>query len=417
MARGSIEKRGETSYRLIVSSGLDGTGKQIKHTKTVKGITRDEADTELALFIADIEKGNIAKSGKMTLSQYYDYWKENYSDKNHEATTKAYNENLFTRIKEALGHKRLDKIEPKYLLDFYKNLAEPGIKKVQRKKNSTEPLSVQSLSDNTIRKHHVLLKTLFNKAVQWNLLPYNPADRVEPPKATHTRKEVYDQEQLGLFLQALESEEIKYKIMVHLALAGGLRREEIFGLEWRHFDLEKNTVRIEQAAVYTPKTGTIDKGTKNSSSNRLISIPVSTVELIKQYKIEKAKKRLKLGNKWRSSIPAEEKKVETEKLFTTWNGEPAHPHSFNKWLSRFIAENNLPHISPHMFRHMSATYLIASKADIRTVSGKLGHAQTSTTMNIYSHLLKSTEEETANTLENFMQQATEKAKTNQKKQA
>jgi Site-specific recombinase XerD len=105
------------------------------------------------------------------------------------------------------------------------------------------------------------------------------------------------------------------------------------------------------------------------------------------------------------------------RVFTQWNGVPAHPHSFNFWLKRFIEDKHLPHISPHSFRHMSASYLIAAGTDIRTASGKLGHAKTSTTMNIYAHLLKSAEKKTADTMETFLQQTTEKARSTQKKQA
>jgi integrase len=117
------------------------------------------------------------------------------------------------------------------------------------------------------------------------MLPYNPAERVEPPKIDHKPKEIYNQEQLGRFLQALEGEELKYKLMVFLALTGGLQREEIFGLEWSHIDFENNSVHIEQARVYVPGT-IINKGTKNKSSNRVVSIPTSIVTLLRQHKLE-----------------------------------------------------------------------------------------------------------------------------------
>jgi integrase len=89
----------------------------------------------------------------------------------------------------------------------------------------------------------------------------------------------------------------------------------------------------------------------------------------------------------------------------------------NAWLKKFIASNELPHLTPHSFRHMAATYLITSGVDLRTVAGKLGHANSNTTQLVYSHLVKSAEEEAANKPEIFLQQATEKAKEKQKKQA
>lgn len=443
---GSVQQTGKNSWKLTVSGGFDGAGKRVRHTKTVKaaGVSVEaqekDARRQLALFIADIDKGQTANSGKMTLTQFFDFWKKNHALKNHEATTLAYNDFIFARIKEALGQKRLDKIEPKHLLAFYTNLAEPGIRKdpnakrkqakAEREKaagkvaqaptpeedKKEEKPKKDTLSANTIRKHHALLSSLFTKAVQWNMLPYNPADRVAPPRAEHKPKKIYNQEDLGRFLQALEGEELKHRVMALLALTGGLRREEIFGLTWGNIDTDKNAIHIDRASVYVPGD-TIIKGTKNKSSNRKISIPASVTILLSKHKAEQSARRLKLGGtgeggKWRGA-----ENPEDDFVFTQWNGVPAHPHSFNTWLKRFIETKKLPHISPHSFRHMSASYLIASGTDVRTVSGKLGHSQTSTTMNIYAHLLKSAEQETANTMETFLQQTTEKAKQAQKKQA
>ena len=90
-----------------------------------------------------------------------------------------------------------------------------------------------------------------------------------------------------------------------------------------------------------------------------------------------------------------------------WLDPFCYPHSFNTWIRKFCTDNKFPNISPHMFRHMSATYLITSGTDIRTVSGKLGHSRTSVTLDIYSHLVGNAEQETANTMEAFLSTATE----------
>jgi integrase len=396
---GSVQQTGKNSWKLTVSGGFDDSGKRIRYTKTVRSTggtvwaQEKDARKQLALFISEIERGQAATSGKMTIVQFYEYWKIHYASKNLEASTLAFNDVTFRRIKASLGNLRLDKLEPKHLLSFYTYLQEPGIKTVKGKPTQ------ESLSTNTVKRYHALLSSLFTKAVQWGFIPFNPCGRVEPPKATKKPKDIYSLEYLGKLLQALEKESLKYQAITMLALTGGLRREELFGLEWKHIDFENNTVRIEQASVCVPGE-VILKGTKNLSSNRLISISVSVINLLRQYKIEQNTARLELGDQWRKS----------ERIFTTRSGKSMHPVSYNKWLSHFTESNNLPHLSPHTLRHMSATYLIASGTDIRTVSGKLGHAQTSTTMNVYSHLLKSAEQETASTMENFLAQATEKAK-------
>jgi integrase len=391
MAKGSIEKRGENSYRLIVSAGIDGTGKQIKKTKTVH-CTAQQVDKELALFISDLERGNHATSGKMTLAQLFDYWEKNHALKNHEQTTIKYNRFMFARIREVLGNKRIDKLEPKHLLAFYQNLAEPGIKKTQQAKDSKEPLAPAMLSANTIRKHHTLISSLLAKAVQWQLIPYNVAERVEPPKQERPIKSVYDTEQTITFLQALEAEPLKYRLMTMLALTAGLRREEIFGLEWS--DISDSNLHIHRASVYIPGS-VITKGTKNKSSTRTVSIPADVTTMIKCYKAEENERRLKCGDKWKKS----------KRLFTTWDGDNAHPHSMNTWLRKFIAKHHLPPISPHSFRHMAASLLVLKGTDIRTISGKLGHSRTSTTLDIYSHLMQSAEQGTADIMQTMLDSA------------
>ena len=244
---------------------------------------------------------------------------------------------------------------------------------------------------------------MFNNAVKWNLIPYNPAKRIDPPKTETKSREIYTVEQLYQFQEALEDEPLKYRSLASLALTCGLRREELFGLQWKHIDLEKRTVEIEQACVYTKATGTIIKGTKNQKSTRLVTFPNAILPILKQYKAEQLSKRLSLGENWAGAeLP------EDDYVFTKWDGKLGFPYSMNKWLDRFVVAHNLQRITPHVFRHMAATYLITAGHDIRTVSGKLGHSQPSTTMNIYSHLMEAAEKETANTMDALLKAPTKK---------
>ena len=399
---GSVQQAGKSSWKLTVSGGFDGSGKRIRHTKTVKCTSEQQAKKELALFVAEIEKGQISTSGKMTLIDFFDYWKTNHAIKNLSPMTLSTYEHIFKRISHALGRKRIDKIEPIHLNAFFTNLQEPILTDKEGNPAHMAPA--------TIKKHHELLSIMFNKAVKWNLIPYNPITRIETPKLKRTPKKIYDQDTLGKFLLLLANEPIKYQIMVLLALTASFRREEIFGLEWRHIDLDNHTIHIEQAAIYVPQQGIILKETKTHSSNRVVSISESMVTMLKKHKAEEAAKQLELGDKW---LKGEDHSF----VFTTWNGTTAHPHSVNTWLKKFIASNDLPNIGIHAFRHMNATYLIMGGVDIRTVAGKLGHAKPSVTMDIYSHLVKSAEKETTNIMDKFIRETTENARLKEKKQA
>ena len=386
-----IQSRGNNQYRLTVSAGCDGNGKQLLHRKTVTAANITEAKKLYIQFAAEVARGQVATDGGMTLSDFYDYWKKNHAEHHHAVTTREFNDQTFKRIKEALGHIRIGKLAPKHLLAFYKNLSAVGIKKHQKRKDGKKPPPA-GLSPVTIRNHHALLSTLLASAVKWNLIHSNPCERVEPPKNTISHKFIYDKATLGLFLTALESEPVKQQLLILLALTGGLRREEIFGLEWKHVDFENGSVSIKQASVYVPGPGTFKKDPKNYSSRRTVSLPDSVMALLLRHQAEQNEIEMALDDKWHKS----------DRIFTQWDGKPGHPHSFNGWLRRFCDRHKFPRISPHALRHMSATFLISAGVDVRTVSGKLGHSRVGTTLDIYSHFVTDAEKKTAATMEEFM---------------
>ena len=133
------------------------------------------------------------------------------------------------------------------------------------------------------------------------------------------------------------------------------------------------------------------------------------MELLKTYRKEYNTKRLALGSYWN----------DTGFVFVQENGKPMHPDTLTDYCSKFrnkynaiIEEENskkshketlrlLPHINPHAFRHTQASILILSGLDCTTVSKRLGHAKTSTTTDIYGHLLQKADAKASNILTNL----------------
>ena len=77
-----------------------------------------------------------------------------------------------------------------------------------------------------------------------------------------------------------------------------------------------------------------------------------------------------------------------------------HPNAPYKELHKFMERKGMPPVNIHSLRHTNATLLIGAGTDVRTVSGRLGHSQTSTTMNIYAHQLQSADKAASETLAN-----------------
>ena len=95
-------------------------------------------------------------------------------------------------------------------------------------------------------------------------------------------------------------------------------------------------------------------------------------------------------------------------LYTS--GNPIHPDTVSGWFAKFIKKTDLPPVTLHSLRHTNATLLIANKADIRTVSQRLGHAQTSTTVNIYAHAIQSADAATAEVLDDILNPASKEGR-------
>ena len=99
-----------------------------------------------------------------------------------------------------------------------------------------------------------------------------------------------------------------------------------------------------------------------------------------------------MGDRWEAS----------NRIFTQYDGKPVHPDSISGWFRDFIAKTDLPKVSIHSLRHTNITLLIAAGVPLKTVSYRAGHAQTSTTANIYSHAIRTADEMAAEVLEDML---------------
>ena len=85
-------------------------------------------------------------------------------------------------------------------------------------------------------------------------------------------------------------------------------------------------------------------------------------------------------------------------LFTQENGSPMHPDSITSWLTKFAKRHGLPHINAHAFRHTMASMLYFNGVDSVSISKRLGHAQVSTTADIYAHVIAEADQKNADIL-------------------
>ena len=390
---GSIEKRGKNSYRLSCLAGYNLQGKPIKKTKTVHG-TKKEAEIELAKFVADVQNGMVIEGKSLKFSEFTEIWKRDYGSKELAPSTyKRYCRMLETRLLPYFGHFYVNKIKPTDIMQFYDLLSKDT--QLIRKKDNNGSKTLKPLSGKTILEHHRLLRAMLHKAVYWQVIVSNPAERVQPPKAKKPKRKYYDDDQCKILLENLEQldeEQIKYKTAIILTVFTGVRLGELMGLEWNDIDFRNGIVSINRSSQYLADTGVFTKVPKTESSIREVAIPDFVISLLEEYKLWYEEQKSLYGELW----------IDSNRLFVQADGRPMHPSTISKWFVKYVDQIGLPVINFHGLRHTNATLLIAQNIDVAVVAARLGHAQITTTFNFYVHPIIAHNKKAGFALENLL---------------
>lgn len=390
---GSIEKRGKDSYRLIVCHGFNLECKPIRHTKTVHG-TKAQAKVELAKFVAEVEQGTVIEGKSITFKEFTEIWKRDYGSK--ELAPSTYNRYLGmleARILPYLGHFKLDRIKPTDIMKFYDMLDKDT--QIRRVKCNNGYRTLKPLSQKTILEHHRLLSAMLHRAVYWQLIVSNPAERVQPPKTSKPLRRHYDEDQTKILvdnLQQLKGNQIKYRTAILLDIFTGARLGELVGLEWSDIDLKNGIININKSSQYLSEKGVFTKAPKTESSIRDVAIPDFIVSLLEEYKLWYDEQKSFCDELW----------TDSNRLFVQADGKPMHPSTISKWFVKYVGQIGLPVINFHGLRHTNTTLLISQNIDVAVVAARLEHAQITTTFNFYVHPIISHNRNAGNVLENLL---------------
>lgn len=434
----SIQKRGN-SYRISVSNGYTSSGKKIVETATwtpEPGMKSKEIEKALNEFVVDFERdvksGKNIKGARMTLKELSKSYLDDVKPPVLERTTYSdYKYRIESRILPAMGHIEIGNIRQKDIKNYKKMLRE----------TYKNPKTGKPLSESSLRKDGVVISAMLSYAVSESLLDMNVliyAGKVAGRK--EARKEVkvkyFTMEQLIRFIDALErpieiphQEHVttvngqtyhvnqyvqtfqvssKWKLYFYIALFAGDRRGENVSLTWNDLNIEKCEITIDKATNYADRRMELkDTKTHNIRDNTL---PPYVIELAKTWKSEQIQQCFKMGDKWKGH---KGKDYDKNFIFTQANGTQMHvcsPYTTYKRIIRIynqyaVQDENqkIPtDVPPHGLRHSSAAILIANNMDARTVSAVLGHANPSTTLNIYSYFFKNKGKEAAKIMESTL---------------
>ena len=373
------------SYAIKVFTYTDALGTDHYENATFKvdpnwkeSTARKKAEAYAIKFEKEIKDGAISNSRKR-FDEYADYVIElkETTGKCKITTLDRYRQ-MRKQIYPAIGYIKLPDLRPDHLNKLYMDL---------KSGNTTG----NPLSPKTIRNYHGFISTVLEQAFKEGLVITNVAHRADPPKVEQRDPEHLELDQLKELFKALEAEPIKWRTAITLLANTGVRRGELCGLKWENVNLSSGIIEINLNLVRNRKTGkTIIQTPKTKTSIRTIYITSSETKLLKEYKAWQNEERLRLGEYFRDQ----------GFVFTQDDGDPIAPDSLTNYCNKLSKKTGI-YIHPHMFRHTQASLLIANGASIPDVSKRLGHAQISTTMNIYAHALRNADERNVAILESL----------------
>ena len=302
----------------------------------------------------------------ITLAKYIEIWLDQIAPKKLAASTLARDRQDIRRILPALGHYKLTELNKEILRDFY-----DAMRQVRRESTG------EFLAEGTVEGIHSCLCGILSEAVEAGYITHNPAWRAYKKKGISKERPVADEETVQRLIAALETQSLKYEVYYKLILATGMRRGEACGLRWSDIDWRQRALHIRRNVVKLSRQPIMVKEPKTRAGVRVVYLSKDMCKLLRAWEKE---------CQWEKEQRGDDELTQDDYLFQQSNGDPMVPCTFTYRFKMILRENGLPdNLNVHSLRHTNASMLIAQGVDVRTVAGLLGHAQPSTTLDIYSH--------------------------------
>jgi integrase len=242
------------------------------------------------------------------------------------------------------------------------------------------------LAPATVRQVHAIIRRAFRQAVLWGWANTNPAANATPPRMVKPDLSPPDVEEVASLLAAAEEFEPEFGRFLHVAATTGARRGELCALKWGNVDFSTRTLTIEHSIIEMPGGGMFEKDTKTHAMRR-IALDEETLAVLEAQRgvveVRAAIADLDIGDD--AYVFSREIDGST----------PWRPDSVGKRFREIRDGLGLTNVRLHDLRRFAATRLIAAGVPVRTVSGRLGHADPSTTLMVYSHFVEASDQDAA----------------------
>lgn len=367
---GSIFQRPNGQWVGMVTTGRGPKSEKHPNGKLIRtsvyGDTKKEVQDKLARMQVNKLDGTLADPERLTVADYLERWKDAARPNLADTTFDNYAATIKNHVNPRIGGVQLAKVTPLHVQSLLSHLERDGV------------------GAHTCRRVYVILRRAFKQAVKWRLLAINVCDAVDAPRLPKKDIQPLTAEQAGTLLAACADDPLN--ALYALAIGGGLRMGEIFALHWCDVDLATGTVTVRH--TLQELNGKLKlKEPKTKKSRRRIRLPQYAVDALHEHR-KQAIVNGQAGNPW---------------VFCNSRGGPLRRSHFHAdHYKPLLRRAGLPSIRFHDLRHTMATMMLLAGVHPKVVQERLGHSNIGMTMDTYSHVLPSMDEEAAGLLDALM---------------
>ncbi|GAA5154244.1 site-specific integrase [Pseudonocardia eucalypti] len=402
--KGAIRQRGE-SLQVRYFAGYDPvTSKKIYLTATIPGTDQkawDKADDKIAEFRTQVTKQQATESS-VPLSRALDEWLR--TSEIEDSTRKTYEGYITRTIKPALGMVAVKKLDARALESLYTELRRCRVRcdgKPFIEKHSTDadhdcvkakcqPHVCKPMASSTVRQMHSIISGTMAAAQRWGWVQSNPATIAKRPRQKPPDPDPPSSAEAVVLVTEAFRMDPDWGTLVWLVMTTGIRRGELCGLRFSRLDLDGEVIDLRRNWV-----GGKEKDTKTHQSRR-IALDGETVALLRKHRKRVAKRVRSLGQTF------DDNRFVFSGTRTLDHLQPYSPNAvtqrYKDMATRLKIDTHL-----HALRHYSATELLTSGVDLRTVSGRLGHGGGgTTTLRVYAAWVPASDRKAAEVLASRM---------------
>jgi integrase len=370
--RGSIIKRYEKSYSIVINLGKDpATGKRKQQWYSVKG-TKKQAEKRLAELLHELDTGMLVNPSKIIVAEFLKRWLNEYGRPN--LTPRSFG--------------RYSGIVHRHLIPDFGAIPLVSLKAEHLQAHYSKKLK-SGLGVRSVRYHHVVIHKALATAIKWGLLQRNIADNVDIPRARLGEMQTWDEWDIARFMEA--AKENPYFTLFYTSLFTALRRGELLALTWRDVDLILGQVSINRS-LHVVNKRVVFTEPKSAKSRRTVALSPSAILVLREHREKQQLDRAMAGKTL----------TDDDCVFSHTDGAPLRPDTITHCWSKLLRNTGLKHIRLHDLRHTHASLLLKQGVHPKIVQERLGHASISITLDTYSHVAPGLQRAAANRFDDIV---------------